>query len=147
MNSLNKKILIIIVCFINSFMLIFFQNQLYSIELFNKDTIDNIITFLSIIIGFQTSSFAILFNSKIISDLYNEFDEVDKTMTKKHIVKNTFQMSFFYLLSSVIYLVVFSKHFFIFVNNIIIINILIVNCFLLYKCNDYLYKIFMKEKS
>ncbi len=113
----------------------------------DDNIVNNLINFFSIIMGFQSASFAILFNSRIISNLYQEIDENYKPLTKKHVVKNSFRNLFLGLLISIIILTFINMFKYDFLKKLLIINSIGINLYLMYFCNDYLYKVFMKENN
>lgn len=105
----------------------------------------NIITFLSIIMGFQITAFALLFSSETVQLLYKQKDEKFPKLTLKHRLKNYYKDSFNTLLVSIILLLLCPSHWRLL--DVITLPIILVNSYMLYDTNKYLYKIFMKENK
>lgn len=105
----------------------------------------NIITFLSIIMGFQITAFALLFSSDTVHLLYKQKDKEFPQLTLKHRLKNYYKNSFNTLLVSIIILLLCPSHWILL--NLVTLPIILVNSYMLYTTNEYLYKIFIKEKE
>ena len=105
----------------------------------------NVITFLSIIMGFQITAFALLFSSDTVHLLYKQKDKEFPQLTLKHRLKNYYKNSFNTLLISIIILLLCPSHWMLL--NLVTLPIILVNSYMLYTTNEYLYKIFIKEKE
>lgn len=114
----------------------------------------NVITFLSIILGFQTGAFALLFSSTTVRDLYKIKDLENNKITLKHRLKNYYKASFIVSILSILFLILFDTSNALIVKNIFsnyfvcaIPCIIFMNTFILFKTNSLLYKIFIKDAS
>lgn len=59
----------------------------------NGESVNNLITFFSIVFGFYLTAFSVLFGSKTCTRFSNEEDPLIKTQTKLHTLKKYFQLS------------------------------------------------------
>lgn len=113
----------------------------------------NLLTFFSIILGFQTSSFALLFSSSVVHNLYQIKDIENNRITQKHRLKKYYKESFLSLFLSIVFLIAFDSS-----NPILKINhyfyeyfictipfLIFLNGYILFRTNIFLYKIFIKE--
>ena len=112
---------------------------------------DSIITFLSVVYGFFSMSFPLIFSSKLISKLYNKKDNEDNSITQKHRIKNYFIFSFYFSSVSIIFFLLFPNKItietFIIKKTYFIMPIIFSNFFIYYRIIYYLSKIFIKEKN
>lgn len=114
----------------------------------------SLITFISIITGFQSTSFALIFTSSTVSKLYKEKDHENKQITQKHRLKNYYNYSFLWSIISVTILLLYPEYIKVFYEkysfkigkDALIIPIIATNIFIYLKLNSFLYKIFIKEK-
>ncbi len=74
----------------------------------NGESVNNLITFFSIVFGFYLTTFSLLYGSKICTRFSNEEDPLIKTQTKLHTLKKYFQASFIISISSTTTLVIIS---------------------------------------
>lgn len=74
------------------FIAIFFLSLLLKLQI-NKESVNNLITFFSIVFGFYLTAFSVLFGSKTCARFSNEEDPLIKTQTKLHTLKKYFQLS------------------------------------------------------
>lgn len=75
---------------------------------YNNDFIANVITLLSILIGFSMTSLSLLFTSNAVKDFYNDIDAENSSLTKLHRLKNYYKVSVLIEFSSVIFLLFMS---------------------------------------
>lgn len=134
--------------------LIFFISIKFRFSFFTTKNYDpaNVITFLSIVLGFQTGAFALLFSSTIVRDLYKIKDSEDNKITLKHRLKNYYKSSFVASILSILFLILFDTNNELIIKNIfsdyfvcMIPCIIFINTFILFKTNSLLYKIFIKD--
>lgn len=122
---------------------------------FPCDFVSNLITFVSIIMGFQMSAFTMLFSSKLVKDLYNIKDIENSTITLKHRLKNYFKTSFNCSLISVLVLLLCNINInmkilgynFILNSSYFFCSIIFANIFCFCRLNYFLYKIFIQDHS
>lgn len=108
----------------------------------------DLVTFLSILTGFQITAFSLLFYSKIVSNLYkiNDIDNPSKTL--KHSLKNYYSFSLNLSILSIIFLLLIPDILFtVCIKKLFVIPIVLANTFMFYKTNNFLYKIFIKETT
>lgn len=104
-----------------------------------------VITFLSIVIGFQMTAFALLFSSDTVKRLYNTKDENNPRLTLCHTLKNNYKLAFNTLLISIVFLLITSDEYRLV--HIAVLPIIFVNAYLLYNNANILYKIFIKDAA
>lgn len=75
---------------------------------YDKDFIANIITFLSILVGFSMTSLSLLFTSNVMKDFYNNIDAEDSSLTKLHRLKNYYKISVLIEISSIAFFLIIS---------------------------------------
>lgn len=119
----------------------------------------DLITFISILMGFQITSFSMVFVSPVVKKLYNVKDNENGYITLKHRLKNYYKFAFNVALVSVIAIFVlniFNPHQIatrLFVINLswvkraIVFSIIASNIFANYKTMNFLYKIFIKDND
>ena len=73
---------------------IFVVSLVYSICFEININTSAVITFLSIVIGFQMTAFALLFSSDTVKRLYNTKDENNPRLTLCHTLKNNYNYIF-----------------------------------------------------
>lgn len=141
-----------IVCIIS--VLIFLISIRFRFYFFTTKNYDpaNVITFLSIILGFQSGAFALLFSSTTVRDLYKKKDSENNKITLKHRLKNYYKSSFVVSILSIVFLILFDTSNALIARNIFsnyfactIPCIIFTNTFILFKTNSLLYKIFIKD--
>ena len=108
----------------------------------------DLITFLSILIGFQIAAFAILFTSPTVKALYETKDTENPYITLKHRLKNYYKFAFNLSLGSILLIFILQMFSFeiIWLKRIIILTIITSNIFVHYRTVNFLYKIFIKDK-
>jgi hypothetical protein len=144
--------LIKVISYLVLLIFIYFYKQTFSFFLIEKN---NLFEFYITFLAFQSTSFAILFNSNVVHNLYKIIDK-KTNLTLKHILKNYYKNSFNCLIISIIYIIIsnFINNFlknlnleFIDESNIfLMIYFFINNIYLICLCNNFLYKIFIKEE-
>ncbi|MBQ7949881.1 MAG: hypothetical protein IJ276_02750 [Alphaproteobacteria bacterium] len=119
----------------------------------------NLITFISILMGFQITSFSMVFVSPVVKKLYNVKDNENGYITLKHRLKNYYKFAFNVALVSIITIFVldiFNPHqiatrWFIinlsWVKRGAVFSIIASNIFANYKTMNFLYKIFIKDND
>lgn len=119
----------------------------------------NLITFISILTGFQITSFAMLFSSSIVKGLYKIKDNENSYITLKHRLKNYYKFAFNLALLSIVIIFILE----IFKPNHIttpltvidlswigrsaVFSIIASNIFANYKTMNMLYKIFIQNND
>ena len=112
MNKINDKIILIISS------IILFILSIFVID-FSFVKISDLTVFISIIIGYQITSISILFNSKILSVLHKEQDNVYVNTLNR--IAYYYQHSILWGITFVLYLIFLDEDLFMFnINNIII---------------------------
>lgn len=104
----------------------------------------DIVTFLSIIMGFQIASFSLLFTSDTVKELYNYKSSLNPRITQKHELKNYYKLSFNTSIISILLLLFIPTNFRT-ISRFLYLPIILLNCYMLYVTNNFLYKIFIKE--
>lgn len=119
----------------------------------------DLITFISILMGFQITSFSMVFVSPVVKKLYNVKDNENGYITLKHRLKNYYKFAFNVALVSVIAIFVlniFNTHliatrFFVinvsWIKRAAVFSIIASNIFANYKTMNFLYKIFIKDND
>jgi len=74
------------------FLIIFILSLSFEFKV-NKESVNNLITFFSIIFGFYLTVFSVLYGSKFSLRLSNEEDKLINTQTKLHTLKKYFHFS------------------------------------------------------
>lgn len=108
--------------------------------------VSDIVTFLSIIMGFQITAFSLLFTSDTVKELYKHKSSYNPTITQKHELKNYYKLSFNTSIVSIFILLFVPKNL-PSIGHLLYLPIVTLNCYTLYKTNQFLYKIFIKENS
>lgn len=125
-------------------------------DIFSSEKYDlsNLITFLSIILGFQIGAFTLLFSSPTVRDLYQIKDKENNRITQKHRLKNYYRTSFLVSILSILFLISFDNQNKLFVETkyssyfiCTLPAIIFLNVYVLFKTNFFLYKIFIKDSS
>jgi hypothetical protein len=108
----------------------------------------DLITFLSILVGFQVAAFAMLFSSPTVKALYEIKDAENKYITLKHRLKNYYEFAFSLSLISI--LLIFMLEIFnlniLWINRAVILSIITSNIFIHYRTMRFLYKVFIKDR-
>lgn len=115
-------------------------SYLVNVQANNSD----IVTFLSIIMGFQIASFSLLFTSDTVKELYNHKSSLNPRITQKHELKNYYKLSFNTSIISILLLLFIPTNFSA-ISRFLYLPIILLNCYMLYVTNNFLYKIFIKE--
>ncbi|GEM_PF-919779 len=115
----------------------------------------DLITFISILMGFQITSFSMVFISPVVKKLYNIKDNENGYITLKHRLKNYYKFAFNVALLSIITIFVLN----IFnptqigtinlswIKRAAIFSIIASNIFANYRTMNFLYKIFIKDND
>ena len=134
MNKKEKNIylfIFIISCILSGF---------YNWEL----NVSDIITFISLIMGFQIAAFSLLFYSRVVQDLYHTKSISNPNITLKHELKNYYKVSFNTSLITIVLILVIPDS--ILKQKISFMSIFI-NSYMFYVTNNFLYRIFLKENG
>jgi hypothetical protein len=103
----------------------------------------DIITFVSIIMGFQVAAFSLLFSSNTVQQMYNKKSQTNPKITVKHELKNYYQCSFNTSLFSILVLLLIPNTYT--WQTRTLIPIILINSYTFYSTNQFLYNIFIKE--
>lgn len=119
----------------------------------------DLITFISILIGFQITSFSMIFTSNVVKNFYTIKDIENKYITLKHRLKNYYKFTFNLALISIVFIFALSMFNFnqistrwgnismYWLNRTIIFSIIALNIFANFKTMNFLYKIFIKDND
>lgn len=113
----------------------------------------DLITFLSILIGFQITAISILFNSRIVNVLYDNKNKSYKT--ELHRLKSYFKYAINYELISVVLLLTFPKEFsfsifdyqLIFYKSYFVLPIILCSIFCFLKISNEFFRIFILPRN
>ena len=152
MNKQFKKALPLIICFIIGVALQWFLADFLNLKDFKhySDTI----TFLSVLSGFYITAIALLFDSPILGVLYN--DQADTTYPSKlHRLKSYFAQSFYINIFTIICFILYPKEIFFpffkwqytLYKFQIIIPLLSLNIFCIYRISDILFYMFSLPRN
>lgn len=127
-------IFIFIISFVAGFF-IFFYNQ-------NKDFFTELITFLSILFGFQITAFSVLFNSKSLSTLHKLQDETYGNRLEK--LSRYFEFTFYIEFIIIVMLFILKRFGMV---NLSIFPTLMIVCWCFYKISKILFEFFRTPRN
>lgn len=108
--------------------------------------VSDIVTFVSIVMGFQIAAFSLLFTSDTVKELYKHKSSSNPKITQKHELKNYYKLSFDISIISIFILLFVPKNIPSIVH-LLYLPIVLLNCCGLWVTNNFLYKIFIKESK
>ena len=94
----KRHIIVLIIIFLCSTIFSYYAK----IDYLHNNFLSNLITFLSITVGFIITSISILFSSNTIKNFYNEVDKEKNTITKLHRLKNYYNFAVLTAIISVV---------------------------------------------